>query len=361
MFVATHSNARDWQTLLSVLFNILLLLATYIWVGAFMSIMVFEANAAFDDVDFWLVQACIVTFCISFTALFVLLAAAQITFPSENRSTRVRIALLVQQVLWIGWLTFFWLRSEQSEFLLVETIVGGLYWFVVGSFLIGEEGRLSPRVQRSLPQSFLGRMAFTWFNPGSGTGYTFAGTNMLALVALIMIAGAIAEVQGWGGMPNSRWDWASFVLLSGAYVVAYLGFARLCVLLLRQLGQVTMLLTVLLSVFLALMGIALPVFGQAWLESYQNMTYSPLQATNWWWTLQEVSDNSLPNSLVPLGVIVVASLMFVLNLVFTTYEVEQVRRATPQRVLEDERQLHPETKPAKRHSPWDDVDLPSGS
>ena len=56
-----------------------------------------------------------------------------------------------------------------------------------GTFLTGETAQLSPRAMRQLPQSLLGRMAFTWFNPGSGTGYMFALLNLLAV--LLVAAG----------------------------------------------------------------------------------------------------------------------------------------------------------------------------
>ena len=58
--------------------------------------------------------------------------------------------------------------------------------------MTGESARLSPRTLRSLPQSFLGRALFTWFNPGSGTGYLFAVTNMLAIVLILF------SVFSWG-------------------------------------------------------------------------------------------------------------------------------------------------------------------
>lgn len=355
LVIATLTRSRHWQVLLSVLLLIGLLIATYAWTLSF-SLLIYNGQAAFDDANFWLAQAAIVTFCLSFAALFVLTASAQISFASDNRSTRLRVMMLIQQVLWIGWIMFFWIHSEEEPFLFVLVALAAIYWFVCGAFLMGETAGVSPRVKRSLPQSFLGRMCLTWFNPGAGTGYTFAVLNMLTVVAVVAMAGSVAEIEGFAGVRGGT-DWLQFTLLAGAYVVAYLGTGRLLVLLLSQLGRVSMLLAVLINIFLAVIGVALPVFLQAWLEGYSRMSYSPLQLTNWIWTMEEAGDGNLTFfSLVPLLLYVAAGVLFLLNLLFTTVEIEQVRQAVPDRILQDERELHPERSPPvkPRRSPWDE-------
>ncbi len=355
LVVATITRARHWQVLLSVLLLVGLCLTTLMWVIMFINLLVETQATGFDDPDFWLAMSAIMTFCVSHAVMFVLIAAAQISFASDNRSTKLRIMLLVQQTLWLGWMLFFWIRFEAEEFLFVIAAVAGSYWAFAGACLMGESANLSPRVRRSLPQSFLGRMAFTWFNPGSGTGYTFAIANILTLTAVLLAAGLVAEIEGFAGVANTL-DWALFVTMSAAYVVAYLGTGRLIVLLLRQLGRVTMLLTFLVNLFLAILGIAIPLFFQAWLEGYSRMSYSMIQTTNWIWTLEEVGDgNMLSFTIVPFIVYIVAALIFLLNLLFTIYEVEQVRLVTPERVLEDELALNPVRKDTStRSSPWDE-------
>ena len=99
----------------------------------------------------------------------------------------------------------------------------------------------------------------------------------------------------------------------------------------------------------------LPLFLQAWLEGYARMSYSKVQLTNWIWTMEEVGSGDVPLvSTVPMTVVALAGAIFLLNLVFTMFEVEQTRAATPQRVLQDDRELHPEKAPQPvRRSPWD--------
>ncbi|MBC8356010.1 MAG: hypothetical protein H8E66_28875 [Planctomycetes bacterium] len=261
LVVATITRARHWQVLLSVLLLVGLCIVTFTWTLSFVSLITDTQATAFDDVDFWLAMSAIMTFCISHAIMFVMIAAAQISFASDNRSTRLRAMLLVQQTLWVGWMTFFWIRFEAEEFLYVLVSVAAIYWAFAGACLMGEAAILSPRVKRSLPQSFLGRMCFTWFNPGSGTGYTFAIVNLLTLVIIIVVAGLTAELEGFAGA-RGNYDWLLYVTLVAAYVVAYLGVGRLIVVLLRQLGRVTILLTVLINLLLVVIGAAFPVFFQ---------------------------------------------------------------------------------------------------
>jgi hypothetical protein len=263
LVVATVTRARHWQVLLSVLLLLVALcIVTLIWTTSFVSVITDTQATAFDDADFWLAMACIMTFCISHAIMFILIAAAQISFASDNRSTRLRVMLLIQQTLWLGWMMFFWIRFEEEAFLYVLVSVAAIYWALAGACLMGEAAILSPRVKRSLPQSFLGRMCFTWFNPGSGTGYTFTVANLLTLLIVTVAAGLTAEMEGFAAARGNL-DWLLFATLAVAYVVLYLGVGRLLVLLLRQLGRVTMLLTFLVNVFLAVVGVAIPLFFQA--------------------------------------------------------------------------------------------------
>ena len=355
LVAATITRARHWQVLLSVLLLVKLCIVTIIWTTSFVALITDSQATAFDDVDFWLAMAAIMTFCISHAVMFVLIAAAQISFASDNRSTKLRVMLLIQQTLWIGWMTFFWIRFEEEAFLYVLVSVAAMYWALAGACLMGEAAILSPRVKRSLPQSFLGRMCFTWFNPGSGTGYTFTVANLLTTVIVTVTAGLTAEMEGFAAA-RGNFDWLLFVTLAVAYVVLYLGVGRLIVLLLRQLGRVTMLLTFLVNVFLAVIGVALPLFFQAWLEGYGRLSYSIVQLTNWVWTLEEAADgNLLSLSLVPIIIYFSAGVVFLLNLLFAIYEVEQVRQVTPERVLQDELELHPPIDDSQRRaSPWDE-------
>jgi hypothetical protein len=95
-----------------------------------------------------------------------------------------------------------------------------------------------------------------------------------------------------------------------------------------------------MGIFVALLGCAVPAFLQAWWFGYSSLEYSAFQASNWMWTMVAAGDGELWGTpAAPITVVISAVLIFGLNLVFTMYEVEHVRQATPQRVLDDESEL----------------------
>lgn len=117
-------------------------------------------------------------------------AAAAISFRADNRSTRPRVAMLVQcGVLLVMTMGMFGHASLDYTSLtgrdgLVSGVLLGLgmaacmYWMVMGSFLCGEPDGLSLRVRRSLPKTLPGRVGLSLLFPGGGRGYLFAVTNM---------------------------------------------------------------------------------------------------------------------------------------------------------------------------------------
>ena len=88
--------------------------------------------------------------------------------------------MLVQQAAFVGWMA---LRLDQLATIDTDIrvrhwrCVAGMYWYVMGTMLTAERPEMSQRVRRRLPQSFLGRMFFTWLNPGPASGYMFVVAN----------------------------------------------------------------------------------------------------------------------------------------------------------------------------------------
>ncbi len=336
LVVATVTRSRQWQVVLSVLLLIGLLLVAIIWSVSAVNIIFAGSSMPYQTLDFWTANLAVVCFTVSFVVLFVLVAAAMLSFASDNRSTKLRVVMMVQQLLWIGWMTYCWLRSEAEEVLFVFLIFPAIYWYLVGSLMVGENAQLSPRVKRTLPHSFLGRMMLTWFNPGSGTGYAFAVANMATLTFVMAGLAIVSGMAAMAGGPSND-DWVLFSLLITSYLVTYLGVTRLIVLALRQIAYVGMIVPFLMGIFVALLGCAVPAFLQAWWFGYSELEYTPFQATNWMWTLTEAGEGGIwATPSVPIGMGVVAILVYGLNLLFAMFEVESVRQATPQRVLDDE-------------------------
>jgi hypothetical protein len=377
--LSTVTRARHWQVLLSVLLVIALLLFGFFWCVWMVAVLASSSTLPYDQTEWWMFNVAVLTFYVPLALLFILVAAGQVTFASENRSTGVRIVLLILQMLIVGWTIYGFLKVEVGEVLMVGAgFVGGL-WAIAGAFLIGEMAQLSPRARRELPQSLLGRMAFTWFNPGSGTGYVFAMLSALGAMLIFHVTLRTHELMSGstGLVANDSWfgwflAWMNSLLQLNdrvsawwiailSYLAIYLGLARLFGVALRKFKMGGGMLGTFVSyVLLLVMGIFLPLSLQSlisWMYDYNfgNFEYTMLQLPNWFWTLMEIGDQKMVITDGSIWILMISGgITFFLNFVLAAKEVEQTRIAAPTRVLQDELELHPPPKPVKR-GPWDDA------
>jgi hypothetical protein len=358
LVMATLSRHRHVQVFLSVALLIALLgvtLAWWMWTG---SLIHYTGGFYLHEADDWVVQGVIVSLGCSYIALFVLGAASQLSFASDNRATRLRITMLAQQILFIGCMMYFVARHTDADYLYPLLGFAAAHWMVAGALMTGEWAQLSPRVKRSLPQSFLGRCFLTWFNPGSGTGYVFAVANMAALALLAAATTLVVSDSAYFSPPSRRISSiAVFGLLLCCYLTIYLGLGRLMLLWLRRLVHLPVLLPLIVHSALLGLGVAIPLFLQAWLQGFQGFrSYSELQITNWAWTLIESVDRNTDLTLAALMLLALAAAVFAVNLITTVREIEQVRQDVPTRVQADELERHPKRKHEEKRpvSPFDD-------
>ena len=101
----------------------------------------------FTASEFWWVNAIILSAGLSYLALVFYAAVAQVTFASDNRSTRLRIIMLAQFMLLAGWVGWGWFGTENSdaELLLVFAILHALTNWLPK---ILESGGFSPSLLR---------------------------------------------------------------------------------------------------------------------------------------------------------------------------------------------------------------------
>jgi hypothetical protein len=361
LFLGTLTQERHWQVVLSVALVAGLLfvfLMDFFLVGRTLS----DVSLDFRNADFWQANAMLLTAYATYYLLVFYAAAAQVTFASDNRSTRLRAVMLLQQVLLTGWLTWAWISPTGGHYgvLMIFIAFIGLHWYVMGALMTGESSELSLRVRRHLPQSFLGRALFTWFNPGPGTGYVFALSNLAA--ALLMVLAAVASA---GMLPQSS-NWAAgghvgeilaFATLVLAYATIYLGLGLLLLRLLRKVARVGILLGALIQTLLVLLGTGVPMIVHLMSPQLRGSDYSLLHITNPFWSSLYVSERSPlpPEGHILLVVVpVVALVVFLLNLPGVGREVQQVRIAKPPRVAEEDAQLAAQKTPPQptRTSPW---------
>lgn len=360
LFLAALVRERHWQVVLSLLFVAALVIFFFMMCG--MMTEIFDNDLwEFDTASFWVANAAFLSAYLSYFAFFYFAAAAQITFVSDNRSTAVRIVMAVQQILFAGWMGWLFTSGDfepagEVRVLSGAMILSGLHWYLMGVFLTGESPELSPRVQRGLPRSFLGRVLFTWFNPGGGSGYVFAVANVTA-VALLVFCG-LEFAKSISNNFDSDHYWGSVMVTSAvwSYVTLYLGLGRLVLAASRRYLRYQPA-SLLIQALLVVIGTAVPLIAHTMLDQY-TMTYSVLEMTNPFWTIAEMTADYTPPNAEELAVAVllpiIAVVVFLLNLPGVAAEVRYVRIATPKRVVEDESVLHPQPAPvAVASNPWD--------
>ncbi|MEA1952557.1 MAG: hypothetical protein U9N87_14345 [Planctomycetota bacterium] len=369
MLLSTLTASRHWQTVLSVFVIGGLLVGFCIACG--IAVACFEGSGTsvpVGDKWFWIGNAMFLTAYVSYFALVFLAAAAQLTFASDNRSTRLRIVMVVQHALFSGWMAWVWLIEHgEEEIGLFYLIMLGLQWYILGGLMTGETPELSNRAKRKLPQSLLGRVFLAGLYPGPGTGYMLAVTGMASGVAMAVAALFFAEIVGGFGVYNfqrNSLDRMANVIAIGfiglCYVVIYLGVGLLLLRLVKRFTRPTILLAGLTQVALLMVGCGVPMVVHFSLASLRNADYSMLQVPSPIWTLVYLIDRSSMRPETPwlLAILSLGAVaVFLANTPGVAGQIRAIRAAKPARVAEEDAQLaelkHGPREP-QRTSPWDD-------
>jgi hypothetical protein len=358
---AAAATKRYGQTLLSVAFVTMLLLVFMLSLGG-ATWFVEEGVQGLQEWRFWAIFLMMVTayLCLFATSYFA--AIALITFSSANRSTPLRWTLLLHQACWIGW-TAFELIVQRSmnlgarfdvDTVSISFLLATIYWFVVGTLLSSELPVMSERVRRNLPQSLLARSTLSWLNPGSATGY---GLMLACLTSLLVLASGVVLIGCDFDFGNQQLLLAlSAMWLAWGYAIAYVGLGRLFVNWLRGFTTIALLPGFMISLLLVVFGTIIPLLVQGSSRTWQGVGYTWLQTTNPFWSVMEILDRQsidIAVWLLPL-VLGVAACVLLLNLPAMAREVGRTRLGLPQRVVQDEAELHPIEVAAT--SPWDSRD-----
>ncbi|MEX2317821.1 MAG: hypothetical protein WD669_11755 [Pirellulales bacterium] len=362
LLLATLSRQRYGQIFISVVF-VAGLLGAFI-LGLYAAAALISLGYAYFDGGlgaFWIVTWALFTAFVTIFALLYYAAAGMITFTSENRSTPLRITMLIQQACWIGWMGYGWVSNinDSNSFVVAMVIFAGVYWYFMGILLTSERPKMSQRIKRQLPKSFLGRVFLTWFNPGPASGYLFVVANASAIAVMALLALGAAALTG--RMPAGRPSDEQIVYLTfvgWGYLVVYLGVGLLLISALRRVATVSMMAGVLVQLLLLIGGSGIPWTLQMMSSDLRELDYSFLQITNPFWTITHLAARGLPLDARMLLLIVSAAAICVLllNLPGVIRELREVRIALPARVAEDELALHPLPAPEPTN-PWDEERL----
>lgn len=356
LLAGTVAKVRYSQVLVSVLLVLLLAMVFFLSIPV-MEEFISDSYSYLRDVWFWVGNLAFLTFYITTFALLHAAASAQIAFNSQNRSTPLRRIMILQQACFLGWISVPVLVDGirlVNETLFVAAMMSGIYWYLMGTLLTSEWPHLSRRVQRSLPQSQLGRTFLTWFNPGPGTGFMFCVANLTMIVAVGLLVMSLTASAATRVFSSNQIFF--FYTLGWSYLVFYLGLGKLLISVMRRFAFVSLTAGFLLHIILLLVGCGGPQILAYMTSSWQfGNQYSLLHITNPIWTLIEIADNG--SALLDAWTILImvgssAIIVLLLNLRAVAVEIQYQRSSLPSRVAEDEAELHPEPIAAPAN-PWE--------
>ena len=159
---------------------------------AFFSMMTAAGdNIHFDESDTWWAIALLVFLGLSTGYICEQGAVAKLTFDSDNRSTRIRLAAGGQWLIcWIGLLIFLTVRPRPPINTDAWTVIGTMtatYITAMGLLFVCEPDSLSRRVSRGLPRSRALRVLWAPFLPGGARGLLYALVSLVVLGLFVTV------------------------------------------------------------------------------------------------------------------------------------------------------------------------------
>lgn len=191
----------------------------------------------FDDSDTWWALALVVFLGLSTGNVCEQAAVAQLTFDSDNRSTRIRLATGAQWFLcWIGLLTFLIVRQPppmNSDGLSAILTLTATYITVAGLLFVSAPDSLSRRVSRGLPRSRLLRVLWAPFLPGGARGLLYSVLSLLLLALFVTVL--LPQLTMTSILKDHQAT--QYAIALAAYSLIYLGAGTLLARMLRRVVQ----------------------------------------------------------------------------------------------------------------------------
>jgi hypothetical protein len=159
---------------------------------------------------------------------------------------------------------------------------------------------------------------------------------MAVLCLLVLLALVVQSETGFPtakGVPRKAYELTVLVL---AYLTLFLGIGRAILLLIPRRERFGVVLPLATHLLIVVTAIVVPLSIQSFSRSLIAAGYTPLQLTNWAWTIEETFDGGLPYPEVLYLVILLAVIVFFVNLILAAREIETVRLETPTRVQREE-------------------------
>lgn len=323
----------------------------------------------FNSEEGWLIAYILIAFSFCTTMLALAAAASQISFATDNRSTWIRIAMFLQLPFFIGSIVMVSpvFANGTVSFAIIWGVFIGHYWILMGSFLAGESGEMSRRIQRGMPKTMLGKIFLSLLMPGPGRGYLFALACMFSVMATVIFVQAnwqlFADIELrntiFRGMPlgaNETWDVTSLksvILLS--YPCFYLSSTYVIMEMIRRFSRFRLsgaggpVLSLVVAVFvffgITMLSVALTDWGIVYNSRYSSEGPLDLPSTwNWYLYLEFLAKvNSedfgsylfLTNARYYIPLVLFNYSITLLGIIVASRELKYQPMSAPQRVVED--------------------------
>ncbi len=337
LFFAPLSRGRT-SRITNLLVVIMILLISEYLLGVLVSNMLLEGNSLPTNITiFFAFSTAAIAGCIGH--LLLTGTAAQLTPETENRSTPLRLSMLMLTA--VAFVIGGYGVQIQEEFVAqgvvaILIVMLGIMWIGLGSLIVAESPIMTPRIRRELPSSFLARCTLTWLTPGPATGLVFCVTVIVVLATMVTIGmnQIIIATRGAGAAIVQRWIYQMAMLYIG-YAVALLVLIRVIVAGIRLRGNPRVEIGAAVLVIILIVFSLTPYVIELHMNDYRSVEYSRWQMTNVFWTFIQASDRRLAYGEEYI-VVTAAAAMFAICLFAMPTTVMPRKIATPKRVEEEQ-------------------------
>ncbi len=335
--VAAFSQTRMQQ----VFFSIVLLVGQVFcafWTGG---ILIGIVNSGVYGLVGWIIFGVFLLALVLYGWLLLRCGACAIGVSSENRSTPIRIPLLVIGLVMSTMSGFMIASYGPSNFMqqIIAVAVNFLFihWGIAGGIMMGERGTIPARARRSLPSSLLGRVFLTWLNPGAGPGYIFILLSFAGSAFTLAIAPWILLQPN---LRNIQFSLLIYIVAMTCYLALYLGLVRLaCMLLLRHVLVGRLVMAFALTLVLIVMSVVFTCSLNLAANDYQVLSFDWYCFPNLFWTLLKLFPDNGSNWGTPeemfavVGLVLTTLPVVFINILLTAKDVVLLRIETPERVI----------------------------
>lgn len=354
--MAPVSQGRMGQ-IVSLLTTIAVLVAAEYGIGSF-AMELIQYGILVEGSYLMMLIASIIAVLASFLLILLMATTAKLTPESENRSTGIRVAILIHLFCVLAVVSGFVLEmtdglAMQNPYdgvgaVTVATAYFVLFWAIVGSMICAEAPTMTARIRRELPGTFLTRLFWTWLTPGPATGLIFTVVCLVVCVgAMHIMMMQMSPLGPWATTQSSTHLRLCLLLIS--YLTFGLVGVRILISFLRTRNAVNVRIGMAaLAVVLLLMAVIPYSIALHW-NDYRQFEYSVWQSSNWAWTLVRTMDGSI-DPIVIYIVVSAGAIAFLIHLVLLGQRVLPQRLATPERVLDEYRRLSGWVSPAEEES-----------